>query len=324
MRRRLHGHTKGGREISDSRHRQVTGPAATHIGGVGAGHPVAVGQQLRGVHRTADDDRTARRQPTRGRSAAPSRRDRRPRRSESARAQRLRRRPASARPNAARRARMGAAPASAASAADCVHVGAVGRSQVRSQQQGLGDQRRTRRRRPVERVGGPNHQLPQRHRRCRTSGRHCLGSAKWSSAMSSNKVAELSQDASPVSWYSVSSPVASARVVLEDRRAVTDDAAQAGPPQPAVDDMQIRRCVCAHRVAASSKFGFIECHAGFGERGDRQPVPCGDDLVVAAGLGTDGPGRQQRRYAPARSAPDRQGRSAVAAPNCRVRRCRRR
>ena len=45
------------------------------------------------------------------------------------------------------------------------------------------------------------------------------------------------------------------RVVLEDGRAVADPAAEAGPPQPAVHDMQVQRCARAHCVAASRNSG---------------------------------------------------------------------
>ena len=112
------------------------------------------------------------------------------------------------------------------------------------------------------------------------------------------------------------------RVVLQDRRAVADPAAEAGPPQPAVDDMQVDERARASALRRRANSGSTERDARLGQRGDRQPVPRGDDLVVAAGLRPGQPGGQQRGRGPARSVPGRRDRRAAAAPSCRARRCR--
>ena len=82
-------------------------------------------------------------------------------------------------------------------------------------------------------------------------------------------------------------------MVLKDRRAVADPAAEAGTTQPAVDDMQVDDRACA-LGCGGEEFGPGKRDTRLGERGDRQPVPRGDDLVVAAGLRPAQPGGHQR------------------------------
>ncbi len=146
-------------EIPGGGDRQVAHPAAAHIGGVGAADPVAVGQQLRGVHRAADHDGAARRQRAGGAQQrrigiAGARR-----RSGWDRARRPRPRPASVRPSAARVPAPVSPSDNVAAAADRVPVGPRRGHQMRRGEQGLGDRRGARRGGAVQRVGGPHQQL---------------------------------------------------------------------------------------------------------------------------------------------------------------------
>ncbi len=86
-------------------------------------------------------------------------------------------------------------------------------------------------------------------------------------------------------------------MVLQDRGAVADPAAEAGATQPAADDVQVEQRLRAS-ACGIEEFGFIQSDARLGQRGDRPAVPCGDDLVVAARLRPGQPGGQQRRPDP--------------------------
>ena len=156
---RYTGSAQRGGEIPGGGDRQVAHPAAAHVGGVGAVDPVAVDQQLRGVHRAADDDRAAR--APAARAAASS--------AESAASQ-------------ATAIWIGPRTAASATASQCPpERGSRARMRRRAGQRGvgrrrrsarrgrrepggrplqrLGDRRGARRGRAVERVGGPHHQL---------------------------------------------------------------------------------------------------------------------------------------------------------------------
>ena len=86
-------------------------------------------------------------------------------------------------------------------------------------------------------------------------------------------------------------------VVLQDRDTLAHQAAEAGSPQPAIDDVQGYQTL---RTAAGhlQQRGVLKCDGGLRQGGDRQPVPGGDDLVIAPGLRSGSTHRQQRRAHP--------------------------
>ena len=110
--------------------------------------------------------------------------------------------------------------------------------------------------------------------------------------MSSNDVAESSQDSLTRQFVQRQQSGGQCGVVFQNGRAVADATAEAGPPQSAVDGVQVEDGVCALRCSIE-EFRPVQRHGSLGECGDRQPVPRGDDLVVAAGLRAGEPGGQQ-------------------------------
>ncbi|CKQ28619.1 Uncharacterised protein [Mycobacterium tuberculosis] len=173
-----------------------------------------------------------------------------------------------------------------------IPLGASTVDHMARRQQRLGDRRSARRCRPVQRIGGPQHQplgvvggvepatgalrvAEMRHRGVQQSG-----SRRQPRALGGQLV-ERQQ------------PGGQHRVVLQDGGAVADHPAQAGPAQAAVDDVQVQQPGRAAPRGVRQR-GVVQGHAGFGQRGDRQPVPGRDDLVVAGGLGPGQAGHQQR------------------------------
>ena len=177
--------------------RQVTHPAAAHVGGVGAADPVAAGQQLRRIHRTADDDRPAGREPAGAASSAnPGRRRRR--RSAAARAPPLRRPPASDRPNAA-----------PGPAAECARNASAGRRvafrgspparcAAVSSASAIG--RRARRGRAVDTDRPAATPAARRRRRCRTSAPAGRGRRSAPPRYRAGRSRRAARRSSPVSW----------------------------------------------------------------------------------------------------------------------------
>ena len=234
----LHGRTERGSEILGGRDRQVARPAAAHVGGVAAADPVAAAQQLRRVDRSPDDDRSARRQQPAPRPAARSRAGRTPPRSGCGPRTAASATASQCPPERGSLARIGVAAAS----------DARGRRAYRSARSPAPDARRAAapRRSATPPTGWRRRSDPRaapsaarRRRRCRTSGPRRSGSAKWSSAMSSSPVAAASHVGVAGELVQRQQPGRQRRVVLEDGRAVADPAAEAGAPQPAVDDVQV-------------------------------------------------------------------------------------
>ena len=229
--------TQRGGQILSGGDGQVAHPAAADVGGVGTTDPVTVDQQLRGVDRAAHHNGSARRQFARRRkqfrvlrvaghrdldgSAHSGFGDREP---VSTRA----RQPGQDGRRAGQRGvgRRGIA------------LGAVRGNQVGGQLQRLGDRRGSRRGGAVERVGGPNHQL--------LGVVGAVEPAALAVRVGEMVERDVEQAGGGVQPRRVAGqliqrqqPGGQRRVVLQDRGAVTDPSAQAGPPQPAVNDMQV-------------------------------------------------------------------------------------
>ncbi|SHW53988.1 Uncharacterised protein [Mycobacteroides abscessus subsp. abscessus] len=164
---------------------------------------------------------------------------------------------------------------------------------MREGQQRLGDQRRARRRRPVDRVGGAHQQR--------------LGIVRGvEPAATAVGVGEVRQRGVEQAVGCVEPGLLAGhlmqrqqacrqrRVVLQDPGAVADDAAEAGPAQPAVDQMQIQQPAGATRCRVE-EFTLAECDGRLRQRRDGEAVPRGDDLVVASRLRPQRPGCQQLR-----------------------------
>ena len=247
MRRTLHGHAQRGGEFPGGGDGQVAHPAAAHVGGVGVRRS---GRGRRAAPRSSPHRRRRprRRAPARGprRSSWRVGSGRRRRRSGSARARRPRRRPASARPSAAACASTGVAAdnASAAAVAYRSARGAGTRCAAVSSASAIDD---------APDGVAPSSGSAGRTISCSASSavsNHrpgCSGSAKCSSAVSSSPVAASSHCGFAGDLVQRQQPGRQRRVVLEDRGAVADAPAEAGAPQPAVDDVQVEQ-----RARASS------------------------------------------------------------------------
>ena len=150
------------------------------------------------------------------------------------------------------------------------------------------------------------------------------GSAKWSSATSSSAGGRVQPRRVARQLIQRQQPGGQRRVVLEDRRAVADPAAEAGPSQPAVDDMQIddrrvrivlrRRGIRADRARRSASASAVIA----------SPFHAVTTLSSRPGCGRVEPGGQQRRADPLEPLGIVGVGQAAAAPSCRVRMCRRR
>ena len=154
--------------------------------------------------------------------------------------------------------------------------------------------------RPADRRAGPS--TARRHRRCRTIGP--AGPGRRSAACAN---ADQLRRRTPTSTRPRSAGRASA----------TRWPARHGPPGwphchrprrqgwPGATGRRRsagRRSADAHRTAASNSGGIIQCHTGFGQRRDRQPVPRRHDLVVTRRLHPGRPRGQQRRAHPLEAA----------------------
>ena len=174
-----------------------------------------------------------------------------------------------------------------------VALRAPGGGQVRGQLQRFGDRGRPRGRGAIERIGGPDQQLlgvvgdvvP-------AAGLLRIGEVVQRDV---EQVTGRGQPAVlPRHLVQRQQPGGQRRVVVEDRGGCADHTAQAGPPQPAVADVQVQQSRRALRCGGDH-VGVAERDARVAQRGDREPVPRGDDLVVATRLRTRRPGRAQHR-----------------------------